>query len=46
MRAEKEWMGEAEGVSYTYEGYEIKALDKVSLQLGWGREIAFMGENG
>ena len=46
MRAEKEWMVEAEGVSYTYEGNERKALDKVSLKLGRGRKIAFMGGNG
>ena len=46
MRAEKEWMVEAEGVSYTYEGNDSKALDKVSLKLGRGQKIAFMGGNG
>lgn len=46
MREEKEWIVEAEEISYTYEGNERKALDKVSLKLGRGRKIAFMGGNG
>lgn len=46
MREEKEWIVEAEAISYTYEGNERKALDKVSLKLGRGRKIAFMGGNG
>lgn len=46
MREEKEWIVEAEDISYTYEGNDRKALDKVSLRLGRGRKIAFMGGNG
>ncbi len=46
MREEKEWIVEAEELSYTYEGNDSKALDKVSLKLGRGQKIAFMGGNG
>lgn len=46
MREEKEWIVETEELSYTYEGNDSKALDKVSLKLGRGQKIAFMGGNG
>ena len=46
MMEEKDWVVEAEQLSYTYEGNEKKALDGISLKLGRGRKIAFMGGNG
>lgn len=46
MREEKEWSVETEQLSYTYEGNQKKALDTVSLKLGRGKKIAFMGGNG
>ena len=46
MMEEKEWVVEAEQLSYTYEGNEKKALDGISLKLKKGRKTAFMGGNG
>lgn len=46
MREEKDWIVEAQALSYTYEGNEKKALDGISLKLKRGRKIAFMGGNG
>ena len=35
-----------ENLSYTYEGNDRKALDGISLEIGRGRKVAFMGGNG
>lgn len=37
---------ELSGLSYTYEGSGIKALDGVNLKIEKGNKVAFMGDNG
>lgn len=45
-RADQEWAVEIEGLSYTYEENETRALDDVSLRIPKGSRTVFMGGNG
>ena len=46
MKQEKEWVIEAEHISYTYEGNEKPALADMNLKIRRGSRVAFMGGNG
>lgn len=46
MKHDEDWVIEAEGVSYTYDGNSEKALDGLSLKIRRGAKVAFMGGNG
>ena len=46
MNHTEDWVIEAENLSYSYEGNERKALDGLSVRIGRGRKVAFMGGNG
>ena len=46
MSHTEDWVIEAENLSYSYEGNERKALDGLSVRIGRGRKVAFMGGNG
>ncbi len=46
MKQEKEWVIEAEHLSYTYDGNEKPALDDLDLKIRRGQKVAFMGGNG
>lgn len=46
MNEKENWIIEAENICYTYEGNEKRALDGLSLRIGRGKKVAFMGGNG
>lgn len=46
MKQEKEWVIEAQNISYTYEENEKPALEGMSLKIRRGSKVAFMGGNG
>ncbi len=46
MKHDKDWVIEAQNVSYTYDGNRGKALDSLSLKIRRGAKVAFMGGNG
>ena len=46
MKQEKEWVIEAEHISYTYEGNDKPALSDMTLKIRRGSRVAFMGGNG
>ena len=46
MNHTEDWVIEAENLSYSYEGNDRKALDGLSVRIGRGRKVAFMGGNG
>lgn len=46
MSHTEDWVIEAENLSYSYEGNDRKALDGLSVRIGRGRKVAFMGGNG
>ena len=46
MNYTEDWVIEAENLSYSYEGNDRKALDGLSVRIGRGRKVAFMGGNG
>lgn len=46
MKQNKEWIVEAEHLSYTYDGNEKPALDDLNLKIRRGQKMAFMGGNG
>lgn len=46
MKQEKEWVIEAEHISYTYDGNEKPALADMNLKIRRGSRVAFMGGNG
>lgn len=46
MKREEDWVIEAQDVSFTYDGNDVKALDGLSLKIRRGAKVAFMGGNG
>ena len=46
MKREEDWVIEALGVSYTYDGNDERALDGLNLKIRRGTKVAFMGGNG
>ena len=46
MNHTEDWVIEAENLSYSYEENDRKALDGLSVRIGRGRKVAFMGGNG
>ena len=46
MNHTEDWVIEAENLSYSYEENDRKALDGLSIRIGRGRKVAFMGGNG
>ena len=46
MNHTEDWVIQAENLSYSYEENDRKALDGLSVRIGRGRKVAFMGGNG
>ena len=46
MNHTEDWVIEAENLSYSYEENDRKALDGLSVRIGRGKKVAFMGGNG
>lgn len=46
MKHTEDWVIEAENLSYSYEENGRKALDGLSVRIGRGKKVAFMGGNG
>ena len=46
MNHTEDWVIEAENLFYSYEENDRKALDGLSVRIGRGRKVAFMGGNG
>lgn len=46
MNHTEDWVIQAENLSYSYEENDRKALDGLSVRIGRGRKVAFMGSNG
>lgn len=46
MKYTEDWVIEAENLSYSYEENDRKALDGLSVRIGRGKKVAFMGGNG
>ena len=46
MNHTEDWVIEAENLSYYYEENDRKALDGLSVRIGRGKKVAFMGGNG
>ena len=46
MNHTEDWVIEAENLSYSYEENDRKALDGLSVRIGRGGKVAFMGGNG
>ena len=46
MKRDEDWVIEALGVSYTYDGNDERALDGLNLKIRRGTKVAFMGGNG
>src|SRR5699024_6198312 len=46
MNHTEDWVIEAENLSYSYEENDRKALDGLSVRIGRGKKVAFMGGKG
>lgn len=46
MNHTEDWVIETENLSYSYEENDRKALDGLSVRIGRGKKVAFMGGNG
>ena len=46
MNHTEDWVIQAENLSYSYEENDREALDGLSVRIGRGRKVAFMGGNG